>query len=84
MFLYLFDHAIVPILNYASQIWDFEEWPRLETLHLRTCKYALGVRSSTTTDPVYAEVGRVSLQYQNHVNSNFFRSVIILRFTALP
>ena len=40
--LYLFDHTIVPILTYASEIWGFEEWPTLEMLHLRACKYALG------------------------------------------
>ena len=40
---------VAPILNYASEIWGFEEWSKLETLHLKACKYALGVRSSTTT-----------------------------------
>ena len=73
LFLYLFDHTIAPILNYASEIWGFEEWSKLETLHLKACKYALGVRSSTTTDAVYAELGRVSLQCQRHINIlNFF------------
>ena len=42
-FLYLFDHMIVPILNYASEIWGFEEWSKLETLHKKACKYALGI-----------------------------------------
>ncbi len=26
-FLYLFDHTIMPILNYASEIWGTSEWP---------------------------------------------------------
>ena len=73
LFLYLFDHTIAPILNYSSEIWGFEGWPKLETLHLKACKYALGVRPSTTTDAVYAELGRVSLQCQRHINIlNFF------------
>ena len=64
---------VAPILNYASEIWGFEEWSKLETLHLKACKYALGVRPSTTTDAVYAELGRVGLQCQRHVNTlNFF------------
>ena len=72
-FLYLFDHSIAPILNYSSEILGFKDWPKLEILHLKACKYALGVRSSTTTDAVYAELGRVSLQCQRHVNIlNFF------------
>ena len=67
LFLYLFDHTVLPILNYASEIWGFDEWPKLETLHLKACKYALGVRTNTTTDAVYAELGRMSLQYHRHV-----------------
>ena len=64
LFLYLFDHTIAPILTYASDIWGFEDLFKLEPLHLKACKYALGVRPSTTTDAVYAELGRVSLQCQ--------------------
>jgi len=43
LFLYLFDHTIAPILNYSSEIWGFEDWSKLEILHLKACKYALGV-----------------------------------------
>ena len=42
LFLYLLDHTIAPILNYSSEIWGFEDWPKLEILHLKACKYALG------------------------------------------
>ena len=60
--LYLFNKTIIPILNYASEIWSFEEYATLERLHLSACKYILGVKSTTCTDAVYAEVGRISLQ----------------------
>ena len=83
VFLYLFDHTIAPILNYASEIKGLEEWSKLETLYLKACKYALGGRSSKTADAVYAELGRVSLQYQRRKYCTFFRIVIILRFRAL-
>ena len=46
---------VAPILNHASEIGGFAEWSKLETLHLEACKYALGVRSSTNTDDVYAK-----------------------------
>ena len=73
LFLYLFDNTIAPILNYSSEIWGFEDWPKLETIDLKACKYALGVRSSVTTDAVYAELGRVHLQCHRHINIfNFF------------
>ena len=82
LFLYLFDHTIAPILNYSSEIWGFEDWTKLETLHLKACKYALGARSSTTTDAVYAELGRVSLQCQRHINIlNFFARLSSLEST---
>ena len=68
LFLYLFEHTIIPILNYASEVWGFDEWAKLETLHLKACKYALGVRSNTTTDAIYAELGRMSLQRYRHIS----------------
>ena len=68
LYLYLFDHTIMPILNYASEVWGETEWPKLERLHLSACKYALGVKSSTNTDAVYSELGRMSVQSYHHVN----------------
>ena len=55
LFLYLYEQTIIPILNYASKIWDFEEYSKLERLHLSACKYILGVRSTTCTNAVYAK-----------------------------
>ena len=67
LFLYLFDQTIIPILTYASEIWGFDEYAKLERLHLSACKYILGVKSTTCTDAVYAELGRISLQSNRHV-----------------
>ena len=58
MFLYLFDHLIKPIAEYSSKVWGFRDWDELETLHLQACKYAQGVRSTTTSAAVYSELGR--------------------------
>ena len=58
----------MPILNYASEVRGTNEWPKLEILHLSACKYALGVKSSTTTDAVYAELGRYSVLSTRHIN----------------
>ena len=58
MFLYLFDHLIKPIVEYGSEVWGFQDWDELETLHLQACKYALGVCSTTTSATVYSELGR--------------------------
>ena len=67
LFLYLFDQTIIPILNYASEIWGLDEYAILERLHLSACKHILGVKSTTCTDAVYAELGRISLQSNRHV-----------------
>ena len=58
----------VPIINYGSEIWGFDEWPTLERLHLSACKYILGVKSSTCTEAIYAELGRISIQCSRHIN----------------
>ena len=55
--LYLFDHLISPILSYGSVVWGNQEWIELEKLHLFLCKFALGVKSSTPNDRIYAELG---------------------------
>ena len=81
LFLYLFDHTIAPILNYSSEIWGFEDWTKLETLHLKACKYASGVRSSTTTDAVYGE--SKSPMSKAYKYSKFFRSIILFRINTL-
>ena len=68
LFLHLFDHTIMPILTYASEVWGTIQMPKIERLHLSACKYALGVKSSTNTEAVYAELGRMSVQSHIHVN----------------
>ncbi len=68
MFLYLFDNTIMQILNYATEISGINDWPKLERLHLSACKYDLGVKSTTTTDAVYAGLGNYSMLYSRHIN----------------
>ena len=79
LFLYLFNQTIVPIMNYPSEIWGFDEHATLERLHLSVCKYILGVKSTTCTDAVYAELGRISLHSNRHVCMlNFFARLQLL------
>ena len=79
LFLHLFDHTLMPIMTYASEVWGTIEIPKLERLHLSACKYALGVKSSTNTEAVYAELGRVSVKSRLHINIlNFYNRLINL------
>ena len=61
VFLHVFDHTILPILNYGAEVWGNSPWNELENLHLQACKYTLGVHQSTPTDGVYSELGRYPL-----------------------
>lgn len=57
----LFDTMITPILIYGCEIWGTENVSILEKLHLKYCKYVLGVSPSTTTCMVYGETGRMPI-----------------------
>ena len=52
---------ILPILNYASEIWGFHPAPDIERVHLKFLKQILKVKSQTPSAAVYGELGRVPL-----------------------
>ena len=68
IFFHVFDHTIIPILNYGAEIWGNQEWEELEKIHLSTCKYILGVSASTLSDGVYAELGRCPLRVYRKIS----------------
>jgi len=57
----LFEHTIVPILLYGSEVWGFTNINLVEKLHLRFCKILLNVKKCTTTAMVYGELGQLPL-----------------------
>ena len=42
--LHLFDTMVVPILLYGSKVWGVSKFKEVDKLHIRFCKYILGVR----------------------------------------
>ena len=44
----LFDSMIVPILLYGSEIWGVYVYKEVDKLHIKFCKYILGVRKQTS------------------------------------
>ena len=76
----LFDKMIKPVLLYGCEIWGFSNLDIIERLHLKFCKYILGVNKSTPNFMVYGELGRYPLSisikmrmitfWANIVNSN--------------
>ena len=67
----LFDTLIQPILTYASEIWisDYKlgfldnKYP-FELVHLKSCKFSLGVHNKTSNLAANCELGRFSFYIQ--------------------
>ena len=58
----LFDHTVLPILLYGSEIWGFENTDMIEKVHLDFLKRILKVKKSTPSCFVYGELGRYPLE----------------------
>ena len=58
----LFDSLVLPIMTYSCEIWGHENFALLEKLHLKFCKIALKIRTSTSGYMVYGERGRYALR----------------------
>jgi len=66
----LFNSLISPILTFGSEVWgvyvkqDFEKWDNspTEKVHLRFCKYYLGVNRKASNIACRAELGRFPLK----------------------
>lgn len=57
----LFDHLVLPILTYGSEVWGFENVQVIEKVHLKFLKLLLRLKPSTCSDMIYGEVGRLPL-----------------------
>ncbi len=64
----LFEKLVVPILNYAGEVWGFNHSNQIERVHLQFCKRLLGVKITTQNDFIYGELGRVSLRVGRFYN----------------
>jgi tetratricopeptide (TPR) repeat protein len=77
---YLFDTMVLPILLYGSEIYGAYDFKEIDKLHIRFCKYVLGVKHQTPNYAVYGELGRYPLsvlckeraiKYWLKLNKNF-------------
>ena len=55
---HLFDHLILPILLYGSEIWGYEDISQIEVLHRKFLRTILYVNKCTPDCMVYGETGR--------------------------
>ncbi len=64
----MFDCQILPILDYASDIWfNPTKANELEKIHLKYLKRTLKLKTSTVTVALYAETGRFPIQVKQKV-----------------
>ena len=68
--LQMFDSFVLPVLEYACEIWsDGKEKDCLERIQLRYLKRLLMVKDSTSSVAVYAETGRTKLIIRQKIRS---------------
>ena len=58
----LFDHTVLPILTYASEIWGFENLEIIEKIHTDFLRKITKSRKSTPLYIIYAELGRFPIE----------------------
>ena len=66
-FFKIFDCKIAPVLLYGSEIWGFQDFSAIESVHLYACKRFLGVKRSTSNVIVYGECGRTPMYIVQYV-----------------
>ena len=54
----LFDTMVLTIMLYGSEVWGVYNFKSIDKLHLRFCKYILGVKKQTPNNAVLGELGR--------------------------
>lgn len=54
----LFDSMISPILLYSADVWGIYDIKDIDKIHIKFCKYILGVRQQTPNLAVFGELGR--------------------------
>ena len=52
---------ILPILTHGSEIWGYQMYTCIETIHYNYCKYFLGVKRNTPNAAVLGELGRTPI-----------------------
>ena len=63
----LFDTFVGSIINYACPVWGFTKSKDLAQIHLKYCKWILGVKNRTCNAAVYGELGRYPIYISRYV-----------------
>ena len=63
----MFDAFVASILNYGCEVWGLTKSKEIERIHLKYCKYILGVKIRTSNMGIYGELGRYPLYINRFV-----------------
>ena len=55
----LFDKTIAPIILYGCEVWGIENVDLLESVHLKFCKYLLGIKTCTPNCMIMGNLGDI-------------------------
>ena len=64
----LFDSLVSSVLNYASDVWGYNDGKDIEIIHTKFLRKVLGVDKSTNLIGLYGELGRIPLYIMRKVN----------------
>ena len=59
----LFTKMVAPCMMYGGEIWGFKNVQCLEKVQLKYLKYALKLKSSTSTNMLYGETGFLPIEF---------------------
>ncbi|MCG8033764.1 MAG: reverse transcriptase family protein [Candidatus Thiodiazotropha taylori] len=84
----LFDHTVLPILTYASEVWGYEKLDMVEKVHNDFLRKITMARKSTPLYMIYGELGRYPLEiivksrivgfWRRIIQSNDFKLSLLL------
>jgi hypothetical protein len=57
----LFDTLVASVINYGAEVWGHYVANDVEQVHLKFCRYIIGVKKSTIISTVYGELERMPL-----------------------
>ena len=64
----LFDASVVPILNYSSEIWGYQEFTKCDTIVNRAMRYFLGVHRFAATAAIQGDMAWLPLRFRQYMN----------------
>ena len=64
----LYDSLVVPVHDYASEIWGFKNTNICNKVHENAMRFYLGVHKLTPLPALYGEMGWIAVKYRHYLN----------------